>query len=253
MALRQQLAIYQRTVKRPRIRPTDRMLWSWLSRRWAAWREALAFVQPATVIAWQRRRFCDHWARMSQAGKRGRPPISTEVREFIRKMSGANPLWGTPASLASWQSSASRWRSQRWTSTVSAPASRLRRRGSRFLKNHITDLASIDFFVVPTIRFKLLFVLVVLAHSRRQVIHFNVTEHPSAQWTGQQIVEAFPWDGTPSYLLRDRPSTAAHFSAGSRAWGSSRSSAHREVRGRTHSWSGSSEPCVASASIMSSF
>ena len=73
-----------------------------------------------------------------------------------------------------------------------------------FLKNHITDLASIDFFVVPTIRFKLLFVLVVLAHSRRQAIHFNVTEHPSAQWTGQQIVEAFPWDGTPSYLLRDR-------------------------------------------------
>lgn len=73
-----------------------------------------------------------------------------------------------------------------------------------FLKNHVTDLVSIDFFIVPTIRFKLLFVLVVLAHSRRKVIHFNVTEHPTAVWTGQQIIEAFPWDSAPRYLLRDR-------------------------------------------------
>jgi putative transposase len=73
-----------------------------------------------------------------------------------------------------------------------------------FLKNHVHDLVSIDFFIVPTIRFKLLFVLIVLAHSRRKVLHFNVTEHPTAQWTGQQIVEAFPWDSAPKYLLRDR-------------------------------------------------
>jgi transposase InsO family protein len=73
-----------------------------------------------------------------------------------------------------------------------------------FLKNHVTDLVSIDFFIVPTIRFKLLFVLVVLAHSRRKVLHFNVTENPTAQWTAQQIIEAFPWDSAPKYLLRDR-------------------------------------------------
>ena len=74
------------------------------------------------------------------------------------------------------------------------------------MKNHVTDLVSIDFFIVPTIRFKLLFVLIVLAHSRRKVIHFNVTENPTAEWTGQQIVEAFPWDSAPRYLLRDRDS-----------------------------------------------
>ena len=73
-----------------------------------------------------------------------------------------------------------------------------------FLKNHVNDLVSIDFLIVPTIRFKLLYVLIVLAHSRRKVLHFNVTENPAAQWTAQQIVEAFPWDSAPTYLLRDR-------------------------------------------------
>ena len=96
LALRHQLAIYQRSVKRPRIRPADRMFWSWLSSRWAGSRQALVFVQPATVISWQRKRFRDHWARMSRAGKPGRPPISKEIRELIRKVSGANLLWGTP-------------------------------------------------------------------------------------------------------------------------------------------------------------
>jgi putative transposase len=65
-------------------------------------------------------------------------------------------------------------------------------------------LVSIDFFVVSTVRFKVLFVLVVLAHHRRRLVHFSVTEHPTAQWTGQQIIEAFPWDTAPEYLLRDR-------------------------------------------------
>jgi transposase InsO family protein len=73
-----------------------------------------------------------------------------------------------------------------------------------FLKNHVADLVSIDFFVVPTARFKVLFVLVALAHHRRRVLHFNVTEHPTAQWSGQQIIEAIPWDTAPEYLLRDR-------------------------------------------------
>src|SRR5438876_1937502 len=82
IALRHQLAIYQRTVKRPRIRPEDRIFWSWLSRHCATWHEVLVVVQPTTVIAWQRKRFCDHWARLSRAGKPGRPPISKEIREL---------------------------------------------------------------------------------------------------------------------------------------------------------------------------
>src|SRR5207253_9786314 len=93
VALRHQLAVYERSVRRPHIRPSDRILWSWLSRHWAAWREALVFVQPATVIAWQRKRFRDHWTRMSRAGKPGRPPFSNEIRELIRKLYGDNRLW----------------------------------------------------------------------------------------------------------------------------------------------------------------
>lgn len=73
-----------------------------------------------------------------------------------------------------------------------------------FLDNHVQDLVSIDFFTVPTTRLRVLFVLVVLAHHRRRVVHFNITEHPTAAWTTQQIVDAFPYDSAPSYLLRDR-------------------------------------------------
>ena len=73
-----------------------------------------------------------------------------------------------------------------------------------FLANHVKDLVSVDFFVVPTVTFKVLFVFIILAHARRRIVHFNVTEHPSAQWTAHQITEAFPWEAVPRYLLRDR-------------------------------------------------
>jgi hypothetical protein len=99
LALRHQLAIHQRSIKRPRIRPADRILWSWISRGWSRWREVLLFVQPATVLAWQRKRSRDHWARISQSGTPGRPTISREVRELIRNISSANPRWGSPRIL----------------------------------------------------------------------------------------------------------------------------------------------------------
>jgi putative transposase len=204
LALRHQLTIYKRTVKRPRIRPADRMFWSWLSRSWAKWREALVFVQPATVISWQRKRFRDHWARMSQAGKLGRPPISKEIRELIRKVSGANPLWGTLriiGELGKLGIKVAKSTVDKYRVRPCKPSSPT---WKAFLKNHVTDLVSIDFFIVPTIRFKLLLVLVVLAHARRAVIHVNVTENPTAKWTAQQIVEAFLWDTAPRYLPRDR-------------------------------------------------
>ena len=73
-----------------------------------------------------------------------------------------------------------------------------------FLDNHVKELVSIDFFTVPTATFQILYVLLVLRHERRQVVHFNITEHPTGQWTAQQMVEAFPWDEAPRYLLRDR-------------------------------------------------
>jgi len=73
-----------------------------------------------------------------------------------------------------------------------------------FLTNHVGQLLSIDFFTVPTLELRVLFVFVVLAHERRRVLHFNVTEHPTAEWTAQQITEAFPEDAVPRYLIRDR-------------------------------------------------
>jgi transposase InsO family protein len=161
-------------------------------------------VQPATVIAWQRKRFRDHWTRVSGAGKLGRPPINNEIRDLIRKISGANPLWGTPRIVGE----LGKLGINVAKSTVDKYRVRSRKAPSpawkAFLKNHFNDVVSIDFFIVPTIRFKLLFVLVVLAHSRRKVLHFNVTENPTGQWTAQQLVEAFPWRTAPKYLLRDR-------------------------------------------------
>jgi hypothetical protein len=96
LALRHQLAVYQQAVHRPRLRPTDRLFWAWLSQLWSGWRSALAFVQPRTVIAWQHQRFRDHWRQLSQPGTRGRPRIAKGVRELIRMMWQANPTWGSP-------------------------------------------------------------------------------------------------------------------------------------------------------------
>jgi hypothetical protein len=97
VALRHQLAMYKRSIRRPQIRPPDRILWAWLARQWGRWREVLVFVQPATVVAWQRRRFQDHWTRLSQT-RPGRPRVSPALRTLIRNISTANPHWGGRAS-----------------------------------------------------------------------------------------------------------------------------------------------------------
>jgi transposase InsO family protein len=204
LALRHQLAVLRRTHRRPRIRPSDRIFWSWLSRVWSGWREALVFVRPETVIAWRRRKFRQHWARLSRLGKPGRPSIPREVRDLIRRMSSANPLWGAPRIVGELRKIGI----DLPKSTVERYMLRHRRPPSAtwraFLKNHIREIVSIDFFIVPTVRNQVLFVFLVLAHHRRRVLHFNVTAHPTAEWTGQQIVETFPWDEAPRFLLQDR-------------------------------------------------
>ena len=96
LALRHQLTVYQRPGAKPRLKPTDRIFWACLSRAWSDWQRALVFVQPATVLAWQRRRFREHWARLRRKGRSGRPAVPLEVRELIRRMSRANPTWGAP-------------------------------------------------------------------------------------------------------------------------------------------------------------
>jgi len=96
LALRHQLAVYQRAGRRPQLRTADRILWAWLSRAWSGWREALVIVQPRTVISWQRKRFREYWTRLSRQAQRGRPSVAKEIRDLIRKMSAANPTWGSP-------------------------------------------------------------------------------------------------------------------------------------------------------------
>ena len=127
-----------------------------------------------------------------------------EVRELIRRMSRTNPTWGAPRILGELD----KLGIVVAESTVHKYMLRRRKPPSptwrAFLNNHACDLVAIDFFVVPTVRFRVLFVLVVLAHQRRRVVHFNVTENPTAEWTAQQIVGASPWDEAPRYLLRDR-------------------------------------------------
>jgi putative transposase len=206
LALRHQLAVYKQTIHRPRLHLSNRLFWVWLSRLWPGWQAALAFVQPRTVTAWQRQRFRDHWHQLSQQGRPGRPTIAKEVRELIRDMSRANPTWGAPRLVAELRklgidvvkSTVEKYRVR--SCTPPSPTWKV------FLKNHVQDLVAMDFFVVPTVTYKVLFVLVILAHERRRIVHVNVTEHPTAEWTTQQVIDAFPWDDAPRYLLRDRDS-----------------------------------------------
>lgn len=202
-ALRHQLSLYKRARQRPRITPADRLLWSVLARLWADWRSALHAVQPRTVVAWQQKRFRDYWLGISQGRSSGRPRISPELRGLIERMWEANPTWGSPRivgelgklGISVAKSTVETYRPRR--DTLPSPTWRT------FLDQPLKELAAVDFFVVPTATLKVLFVFVVLAHDRRRIVHFNVTEHPTAEWTAQQIVEAFPFDSAPRYLLRD--------------------------------------------------
>ena len=204
LALRHQLAIYKKTVNRPKLRSSDRLFWVALSRAWAGWRQALVIVTPNTVLRWQRLRFREHWTKLSGRPRVGRPPLNAEINALVAKLAAANPLWGAPrihGELLKLGIDVSERTVSRLMPKRSRPPSQTWR---TFLTNHVQDLVSIDFFTVPTVRLRVLFVLIVLAHHRRRVLHFNVTEHPTAAWTAQQIVDTFPDDTAPSYLLRDR-------------------------------------------------
>jgi transposase InsO family protein len=204
LALRHQLAVVQRSVRKPKLKPADRLFWAGLCELWSDWRSALVIVKPETVIGWHRKGFRLFWTWKVRHGRTGRPSVSMEVRDLIRKMGRENPLWGAPrihgellklgidvgeTSVSKYMARRRRPPSQTWRT---------------FLDNHIKSLVSIDFFTVPTVRFQILYVFLVLSHERRRIVHFNVTTHPTAEWTAQQLREAFPWDTAPNYLLRDR-------------------------------------------------
>jgi putative transposase len=204
VALRHQLMILRRSLPRPRLRRHDRILWVCLSRLWANWRSSLLIVQPATVVAWHRQGFRLYWRWKSRRRPPGRPPIDLEIRTLIRRMARENPTWGrrriqaelhflgyevAALTVAKYMRRASRHPSPTWRA---------------FLAAHRHDIVAIDFFVVPTLTFRLLFGFVVLRHDRRELIHIGIADQPTAAWAAQQIVHAFPDETGPAYLLRDR-------------------------------------------------
>jgi transposase InsO family protein len=206
LALRQQLAVLHRRTPSPRLRWHDRFFWLGLSRIWSGWRSALVLVTPATVVRWHRQGFRLYW-RWKSRGQPGRPTIPRDVIALIRRMARENPTWGAPriraelhllghdlaeSTVAKYLPKGRKPPSQTWKT---------------FLQNHVGCLASIDFFVVPTATFRLLYVFVVLCHDRRRVVHCNVTAAPTAAWVSQQLREAFPFDTAPRYLIRDRDGT----------------------------------------------
>jgi len=202
VALQHQLQVLQRSGKRPRFRPIDRGLWILLSRLWVEWRGSLVLVKPETVVGWHREGFRVYWRWKSR--KPGRPRVPKEVRDLIRRMSPENPTWGAPRINGELLMLGFDIVEPTVSKYLVRPRTPPSQTWKTFLRNHTEAMASIDFFAVPTATFRILYVFVVLSHGRRRILHFNVTESPSAAWTARQLIEAFPWDTAPTYLLRDR-------------------------------------------------
>jgi transposase InsO family protein len=206
LALRQQLAIYHRTIKRPRLRRQDRVFWVWLSRLWSGWQPALLIVQPRTVVGWHRQGFRLYCRWKSRPDKIGRPELEHAIQALIRRMCRENPLWGAPriqAELTLLGHDVAESTVARYMLRPKKPSSPTWR---TFLANHARDIVATDFFVIPTASFRLLYCFLILSHDRRRVLHFNVTEHPTSVWTAQQLTEAFPFQKSPRFVLHDRDS-----------------------------------------------
>jgi putative transposase len=203
VALRHQLEVLQRNAKRPRMKPSDRALWAVLSRLLPDWRRHLTIVQPDTVVRWHRAGWRFYWRWKSDPG-RGRPKVPAELRALVRRMSIDNPLWGAPrihgellklgydiceSTIAKYMVRRPGPPSQTWQT---------------FIRNHVAEITAMDFFTVPTVTFKTLYVFVILSLDRRKILHFNVMANPSATWTSLQLIQAFPFDSALRFLIRDR-------------------------------------------------
>lgn len=205
--LRKQLGFYQERKIRPRrLDDPTRLTLVWLS-HWFVWRNALAVVRPKTFIAWHRKGFQLFWRRKSQSG---RPPIPPDLQCLIGKMAGENPSWGEERianelflklGLRVSPRTIRKYLPKSW-----APGGHPRgdQRWSTFLRNHADAIIACDFCVVATVTFQILYVLVIMEHASRRIIHSNVTAHPTAAWTLQQFREAIPSDHTYRFIIHDR-------------------------------------------------
>jgi transposase InsO family protein len=205
VALRHQLEVLQRNAKRPRLKPSDRALWAFLSRVLPDWQRHLSIVQPDTVVRWHRTGWRLYWRWKSNPG-RGRPMVSVEIRTLIRRMSLENPLWGAPrihGELLKLGHEVCETTIAKYMVRRPSPPNQT---WQTFIRNHMTEMVAIDFFTVPTIAFRTLYVFLILSLDRRRIVHFNVTSNPTADWTSLQLIQAFPFDTAPLYLIRDRDS-----------------------------------------------
>ena len=202
--LRHQLSIaLRRAPPRLRLRGSDRALLVWMTRLWPSLLGATQVVQPETILRWHRAGFKAFW-RWKSRTRAGRSKIDRGLRDLIRRMSLDNWIWGAPRihgeplklGFAVAQSTVAKYMAARGDPSGQS--------WGTFLRNHAPHIAALDLFVVPTIGFNLLCVLVIVRLARRELVWINVTAHPTAEWIGQQIVEAFPWNEAPRYLIRDR-------------------------------------------------
>src|SRR5713101_924256 len=203
-ALRHQLIVLRRNVRgRAQLSNNDRWFFVQLYRWFPSILQVVTILRPETLVRWHRDGFRRYW-RWKSRSRGGRPQIETELRALIRQMSVENLLWGAPRihgellklGFEIAQSSVAKYMVKRC-----GPSSQ---GWSTFLRNHAPDIAAMDFFVVPTIGFKLLYGFVIIRLDRRDLVWINVTTNPMAKWVARQITEAFPWDEAPRYMIRDR-------------------------------------------------
>src|ERR1700757_3227614 len=202
--LRHQLMVLRRRLPgRIRLANPDRWFFIQMYRWFPSILSVLTIVRPETLVRWHRAGFRRYW-RWKSRSSGGRPQIDTDLRVAIRRISIENPLWGAPRihgellklGFEVAQSSVAKYV--------------VKRRGPpgqgwlTFLRNHAPDIAAMDFFVVPTIGFDLLYAFVIVRVDRRDLVWINVAKNPTAEWVARQITEAFPWDTAPRYMIRDR-------------------------------------------------
>jgi transposase InsO family protein len=208
--LRHQLNIALRQASpRLRLRGSDRALVVWMTRLWPSLIGAAQVVQPETILRWHRAGWKAFW-RWKSRKRAGRPKIDRGLRDLIRRISNENQQWGASRihgellmlGFEVAQSTVSKYMvrggtppSQSWKT---------------FLRNHAQAIAAIDLCVVPTLTFERLFAFLVLGHGRRQLLWFEVTRHPTAEWLARQVTEAFPWTSAPAYLVRDNDGAYGH-------------------------------------------
>jgi transposase InsO family protein len=203
-ALRQQLIVLRRKVRgRVQLTRGDRLFFVQLYRCFPSILKVMTIVRPETLVRCEGVRRYWRWKSCTLGG---RPPIGSDLRALIRRMSQENPLWGAPRihgellklGFAVAQSTVAKYMVRRRSDNPAGQS------WATFLRNHAPQIAAMDLFVVPTIGFDLLYALIIVRLARRELVWVNVTAHPTAEWIARQITEALPWNEAPRYLIRDR-------------------------------------------------